>query len=65
MLASAPHAISAALEPLLSDLQHMALAHGHAATPRPDLDSYDVAIEIHADGTPCRCVASEPHTTLW
>ena len=53
----------AALEPILSDL--LALAHGHAATLRPDLDSYDVAIAIHADGTPCRCVTSEPHTTHW
>jgi hypothetical protein len=44
----------AALEPLLSDLQHT-LVHGHAATLRPDVDSYDVAIAIHADGTPCRC----------
>ena len=54
----------AALAPLLSDLQHMALAHGHAATLRPDLDSYDVAIAIHAAGTSCRCAAREPHTTL-
>jgi len=54
----------ATLEPILSDLQHMALAHGHAATLRSDLDSYDVAIEIHADGTPCRCAARSPHTPL-
>jgi hypothetical protein len=54
----------AALEPILSDLQHMALAHGHVATLRPDLDSYDVAIETPADGTPCRCVAREQRATL-
>jgi hypothetical protein len=54
----------AALEPILSDLQHLALAHGHAATLRPDLDNYDVAIAIHTDGTPGRGTAREPHTTL-
>src|SRR2546422_5959354 len=54
----------AALEPILSDLQHLALAHGHAATLRPDLDNYDVAIAIHADGTPGRGTAREPHTPL-
>jgi hypothetical protein len=54
----------AALEPILSDLQHLALVHGHRITLTPDLDSYDVAIEIHADGTPCRCAAPEPHTPL-
>ena len=33
----------------LGDLLHVALAHGHAITLRPDLDSYDVTIEIHPD----------------
>jgi hypothetical protein len=52
-----------ALQPLLSDLQHQVRAHGHAATLRPDLDHYDVAIAIHADGTPCHCAPQELHTT--
>ena len=39
----------ATLEPILRDLLHVALAHGHAITLRPDLDSYDVTIEIHPD----------------
>ena len=39
----------ATLEPILRDLLHVALAHGHAITLRPDLDSYDVRIEIHPD----------------
>jgi hypothetical protein len=39
----------ATLEPILRDLWHAALAHGHAVTLRPDLDSYDVLIEIHSD----------------
>ena len=39
----------AALEPLLSDLQHVALVHGHAATLRPDLDSNTIAVEIHPE----------------
>jgi hypothetical protein len=39
----------ATLEPILRDLLHVALAHGHAITLRPDLDCYDVRIEIHPD----------------
>jgi hypothetical protein len=39
----------ATLEPILRDLLHVALAHGHAITLRPELDSYDVTIEIHPD----------------
>ena len=45
----------AALEPLLRnlrDLLHVALVHGHAITLRPDLDSYDVTIEIHPERAP-------------
>ena len=54
----------AALEPLLSDLQHTVLAHGHRVTLTSDLDSYDIVIAIHADGPPCRCAAREPHMAL-
>jgi hypothetical protein len=32
----------ATLEPILRDLLHVALAHGHAITLRPDLDCNDV-----------------------